>query len=283
MIEIIKDIWASLVRGVNDRGTNPLTFAFILSWAGWNLKFLIVIWGNSSSSEKILAIEAMYPGGWDVMWGQGFLYPALTSLMYVFVYPFVSEAAIRFYRWRQVSISNKIRRIEAERLLSREDVARITSRHEKERRDWTTQSEEQERIISELRDALRVKENSYRSLSETSSYERKNAAARKPIVDAQVSSGDGVTPKEEGASGAELSSNLSTKLVVELSDLPDGATAQELSSLFGVNYSVIRYCLEELEVAGTVSIDSDERWSLTSKGRGAAVRLLAEAGLIKRD
>lgn len=142
-METIKDLWASLVAYANERSTNPLTSAFLLTWAGWNYKFFVVLFNGETSAEKFAAIAALYPRTegrcpatqafcvpLDNFWGSAFLYPALMTLFYVFVYPYVTSWVVTFYRRRQVEISNKLKTVEGTRVRSVEEVARMVREYE---------------------------------------------------------------------------------------------------------------------------------------------------------
>lgn len=130
-METIKDLWASMVAYVSERTTNPLTSAFVLSWAAWNYKFFVLLLSDESPAEKFAAIDALYPRP-ETYFGGGLLYPALTALFYVFLYPYITARVVTFYRRRQVAIANSLKSIEGARVKDVEEVSRMIRAHEKE-------------------------------------------------------------------------------------------------------------------------------------------------------
>ena len=94
MTDALKDIWASIVSGLRDRTTNPLTVSFVFSWTIWNYKFFIVLYGDGTVAEKLAAIEKLYPPTQAAWQGSAFLFPLGTALFYVFLYPLIGMLAI---------------------------------------------------------------------------------------------------------------------------------------------------------------------------------------------
>ena len=115
-MDALKDIWASLVNGVRERTTNPLSFAFMLSWCALNFKFFVVLLGDGTAAVRLADIDLLYPA--NSYTGGALLYPAITAAIYVFLYPFVSAEAIKFYRRKQVEISNSVKGLEEKRILT---------------------------------------------------------------------------------------------------------------------------------------------------------------------
>jgi len=134
-MDALKDIWASLVSGLRDRTTNPLTVSFAFSWAVWNYKFFIVLYGDETGTEKLAAIEKLYPPVEAAWQGRAFLFPLITASFYVFLYPLIGMLAIWVYRKYQVVTSNMVKSVEKTRTLSQEEAAIITRRHERERKN----------------------------------------------------------------------------------------------------------------------------------------------------
>lgn len=171
-MDALKDIWASLVSGVKERTTNPLSFAFVVSWCLWNFKFFVVLFGDGSAAHRLGEIDILYPPN---AYREGaLLFPVITALIYVFAYPFVSAKAIQFYRRKQVEISDSVKAIEGSRILTREESIENTRRHETE---LLKREEVESRLKSEtaaLREALAASEKDLNS-SRTSEAELQSA------------------------------------------------------------------------------------------------------------
>jgi ABC-type sulfate transport system permease component len=114
-VDTLKDIWASLVAGVRDRTTNPLSVAFVLSWCLWNYKFFIIVFGDDSTALRLKSLEEMYPHVQETYMGAALLYPVLSAFAYVFLYPVVGMVAVWVYRKYQVTTANLVKNAERAR------------------------------------------------------------------------------------------------------------------------------------------------------------------------
>jgi hypothetical protein len=184
-METIKDMWASLVAYANERSTNPLTSAFFLTWAGWNYKFFVVLFNNETSAEKFAAIDSLYPRP-DTYLSNGLLFPALTTLFYVFLYPYITGWVVTFYRRRQVAIANSIREVEGERVRTVEEVANLVRGYEKRLTAADLDQKAARAEAGELRNALTAAE---AELKKTNNVIRENPRADEgDVVNAAPSS-----------------------------------------------------------------------------------------------
>lgn len=177
-METIKDLWASLVAYANERSTNPLTSAFFLTWAAWNYKFFVVLFNDETSAEKFEALAELYPRtgtkcplfnvlcpgpeSWfsppDAFWTGAFVYPALTTLFYVFAYPFITSWVVTFYRRQQVHIANKLKSVEGERVRTVDEVSQMVRRFEKRIKDAEQEANSAMQELADLRTALQAAE-----------------------------------------------------------------------------------------------------------------------------
>lgn len=157
-MEKFKDIWASIVSQIHERTTNPLTFSFVISWLIWNYRFIFIAFSELPVKEKLSLIKSFYPD-WHIAGQEGFVYPLLTSLAYVFIYPFIAIVVINFSRDQQIRQANSIKRLEKERLLTREDATALQRRHEKSRAKASEIEGQLQLELSDLREALQSAEN----------------------------------------------------------------------------------------------------------------------------
>lgn len=170
-METIKDLWASLVAYANERSTNPLTSAFVLTWAAWNYKFFVVLFNGETTAEKFDAIAELYPRSDDrclltnaicmppdAFWGSAFVYPALTTLLYVFAYPYITKKVVSFYRRRQIEIANEVKAIEKERVRTVEEVATLVRGYEQRVNAADIDAKAARADAGELRNALTAAE-----------------------------------------------------------------------------------------------------------------------------
>ncbi|MGC1175774.1 hypothetical protein [Polaromonas sp.] len=153
----LKDIWASVLAHVSERTTNPLSFSFTVSWAAWNYRFLVVLFSAESPAKTFSQIDAIYASGW-ARWGSGFLAPLLTALAYVYLYPYLTEKVVQFYRARQIAIANAVKKVEGNRLMTPDEVSQIVRRHEGDLRTAREELAATHTMVAQLRDALAAAE-----------------------------------------------------------------------------------------------------------------------------
>lgn len=176
-METIKDLWASMVAYANERSTNPLTSAFLLTWAAWNYKLFIVLFNDETSVKKFDAIAELYPRSDerclltnalcmppDAFWGSAFLYPALTTLLYVFAYPYLTKKVVSFYRKRQIEIANEVKAIEKDRVRTVEEVNALVRRYEERLTAVELEASTSRDEVNSLRNALTAAESEVKEL-----------------------------------------------------------------------------------------------------------------------
>jgi hypothetical protein len=90
MDDFIKGVKAQLY----ERATSPLLFSFLLSWAVWNYRAILIAVSSLPAPDKLLALDLLplqaerfgltFEAYWPI-WG--FVGPLVTSLLYIFIYP----------------------------------------------------------------------------------------------------------------------------------------------------------------------------------------------------
>lgn len=162
-METIKDLWASLVAYANERSTNPLTSAFFLTWAAWNYKFFVLLFSDLDPVDKFNEIEALYPKP-ESLYGNALLFPLLTTLFYVFAYPYITRKVVSFYRRQQVVIANELKKVENERVRTVEEVNALVRRYEGRLTAAEQEALAAENEINGLRNALTETESQIKEL-----------------------------------------------------------------------------------------------------------------------
>lgn len=283
-MDALKDIWASLVSGVQERTTNPLSFSFLGSWCIWNYKFLVILFGDGTAAQRLNAIEGMYPHTASTLGGGALLYPLLTALAYVFLYPFVSAMAIKFYREKQVEIANSIKGLEEKKLLTVEEATKLTRRHEAQRKKWEESEIAFETQLSEIREALAAAEKQALELKtskslESASLEELRAAGSEKEAEVENSSDTSPFPNEvfpvsDNSPEVKELSKVMVNLLLKISDSPTGLSASQLSTSTSENFTVIEVNLEEMRQHALLKKSDTGRWLLTPKGKSIAVNIL---------
>lgn len=277
-MEALKDLWASLVSGIRDRTTNPLTVAFIVSWSVWNYKLFIVLLGDEKTSEKLDAIASLYPDDFS-NFGETLWFPLGSAFVYVYIYPLVGFTAIWAYRKYQVWTTNAVKEIEKTRILSRHEADELTRRHEKERKKWEVESVALNNELTSIRLALHEAEQENEKLKlgqvETVLKTPESKEATQSSKDEAF-----ILPTQQKALVGSLNqdniSDSELKLIAFLSKLTEPHTAQYIAKWMQANFTLIEVDLNSLHSLGFVqkSPRTPYEWSLTSKGKQMAVSIL---------
>lgn len=281
-METFKDIWASSVSSLKERTTNPLTFAFVLSWCLWNFRFFLVLLGDESTADKLARIDALYPSAQATVFGTALFGPVFTALLYIFVYPFLSERVIKFYRGRQVRIANSVREVEATRVLTTEEATALTRRHETARKKWESTEAALGAEMNELRIALAASEQQHIDnvhASTPSGPEEEEGEEDEDPPPIEIPHVDKLL-KEIQLQNFKWTP-AKRELLIGLSDMSASISTEDLARITKENYSVALLALEEMEGVGLVKAASGKhgmkQWTLTAEGRFKAVQLHAQS------
>lgn len=284
-METLKDIWATLVAGVRDRTTNPLTLSFLVSWSLWNYKFFVILFEDTDSGARLRAIATMYPHESATYLGEALLYPLISALAYVFIYPVVSLAPIGAYRIYQVWTANLVKKIEKSRVLTQAEAIALTRRHEKEKTVLEEEMTSRATELNELRNALKETEEEISKLRASLPPKQPPIASDKneglrlpssaPDPNFTLSKSQAEEPKGESLA------RLEERLVLLLSNQSNSASTKAIADAVKSNYSLIEAELKNLATKALVKGASRTGytgtfWSLTSIGKELAVKLLRE-------
>lgn len=139
--DLIKTIKAQLY----DRIASPLFSSYLISWVGWNYKFLLTIFSGMKVKEKLDFISSVVYPSFNYLLLHGALYPLITSMLIIFVYPYPAKFTYQFYRRRQVELKEIQQKIDDETPLTREEAKKI-------RTDALVMSVDFEKEIEKLRE-----------------------------------------------------------------------------------------------------------------------------------
>ena len=137
MDDLIKSIKAYLY----DRATSPLFGTFAISWSIWNYKFLLVLVSSMPADEKINYISIfLYPSMHACVF-PGAVYPLLTAMAFIFVYPYPARLVYSFTQNMQKELRDIKQKVEDKTLLTIEESRKI-------RRDMTNHALEHEKEMA---------------------------------------------------------------------------------------------------------------------------------------
>lgn len=286
-MDTLKDIWASLVAGVQERTTNPLTFSFIASWCLWNFKFLLVLAGDGTTAERLQAIDSLYPFTLSTYLGHALLAPLLSACAYVFWYPSISQRVIDFYRRKQVAISNSVREIEGARLMTVDESHRLVRDLEAERNEWQTR---ETRLTEQLRQVRAALEAAEKQVKEFESSKTAQPVDKVHGEASQVTKADSIfglrNTKATAETGLELFRSrlpniprvlpeVHQRLIKALSEYATAIPSGDLASRLQLNHSVALVALEDLQTWEIINATKGGLWELTPDGHRLAVAMVS--------
>jgi|WetSurMetagenome_2_1015567.scaffolds.fasta_scaffold43183_3 hypothetical protein len=168
--DVIKTVKAQLY----DRATSPLSGAFILSWCGWNWKFLFLLISDMPVMQKFSYAEAtLYPTFFASML-TGFIYPLLTTAFIIFIYPIPARFVYGYWRNQQKKQKEIQQKIDDEEPLTKEEARKIRSSALQLEISYEEEREQREARIKELESAVKSIQDKTEKPSLTSSPRRNN-------------------------------------------------------------------------------------------------------------
>jgi hypothetical protein len=115
--DLTKDIKAQLY----ERARSPLTGTFIFSWIGWNFRPISIYFSSFTYDEKVAHWNAFYSGNYEP-YLSGFVFPFLTSALFIFLYPFPAKWAYHYWHWQHMKIKKIQQQIEDVTPLTQEEA-----------------------------------------------------------------------------------------------------------------------------------------------------------------
>ncbi|WHU84795.1 hypothetical protein A7P61_07305 [Pantoea agglomerans pv. betae] len=119
--DLLKTIKAQLY----DRIASPLFSSYLISWVGWNYKFLLTLFSGMKVKEKLDFISSVVYPSFNYLLLHGALYPLITSMLIIFVYPYPAKFTYEFHRRRQVELKEIQQKIDDETPITREEAKKI--------------------------------------------------------------------------------------------------------------------------------------------------------------
>lgn len=124
----------SIKATLYDRISNPLSNSFLFSWVLWNYKIIVILFSSLRPYEKISEIDIFISttvfkvdfyeplGYWC---SNGFLFPLLSALLYLYIYPIPSKIIYEHWLGKQKELQDLKNKVDEVKLLSFEDSQRI--------------------------------------------------------------------------------------------------------------------------------------------------------------
>ncbi|MFZ3433757.1 hypothetical protein [Vibrio harveyi] len=138
---MIADVLTSIKAYLYDRTSSPLLGAFATSLALWNFKILMLFFSKTPYAVKVWEIDFFYSQpffssiehlSWVTnYWMCLYLMPMVTSLFYIYVFPWFSHRVFEFSYNKQITLNNKKKEMQGSELISAEEKEELLSKIEK--------------------------------------------------------------------------------------------------------------------------------------------------------
>lgn len=132
----MEDLIRSIKAFLYDRATSPLFGSFITSWIICNYRIFIIIFSDSKPQVKLSLIDQIhsqvmffYTYPISRLYIDGFIYPILLCLSYLYLYPLLAEPVYKFTLGRQKRLSALKQEIEESRLLTLAESTELIRKH----------------------------------------------------------------------------------------------------------------------------------------------------------
>tara|TARA_R110002051_G_scaffold83858_2_gene148669 strand:- start:265 stop:1041 length:777 start_codon:yes stop_codon:yes gene_type:complete len=122
---MINDIINSIKVQLHERATSPLLGAFIISWALWNYRFILVLASSTPITDKFLIIDSTIFFSPETYYLPGLIYPLATTLAFIFLYPYPAKLIYGYSRHRQNELKELRQKIDDETPLTKEEARQI--------------------------------------------------------------------------------------------------------------------------------------------------------------
>lgn len=141
--KMIDDVTKSIKAQLYDRISSPLFSSFVLSWLAWNYKFAIVAMSSATAEKKFQLIDALFSDPLSV-YLRGGLYPLLTALAIIFLYPYPARFIYRFSRQQHQQLKVIQTEIDDSTPMTKDEAKKL-------RRESLARSEELEAQLEKVR------------------------------------------------------------------------------------------------------------------------------------
>ncbi|KFF70876.1 hypothetical protein [Pectobacterium brasiliense] len=121
--DLIKTVKAQLY----DRITSPLLGCFLISWFIWNYKFIFTLFSDMKIIEKFKYIDNVIYDGASDYFIHCLALPLITTMFFIFIYPYPAKFTYEFFRKRQVELKEIQQKLDNETPLTKEEAKKIRS------------------------------------------------------------------------------------------------------------------------------------------------------------
>ncbi|HIF9169511.1 TPA: hypothetical protein ACX6PO_002236 [Photobacterium damselae] len=150
---MIADAMTSIKAYLYEKAVSPLLGSLIISWCAWNYKFLLMLVSGLSFPDKLRYINILYSSAHDVYF-HGILLPFLTSMAYLFLFPFPAQWVYQFSLKRQQVLNELKNKVQENELLTLEQSKMIRNQLIDVEKKSDEEIERQNRLIKTRDDKI---------------------------------------------------------------------------------------------------------------------------------
>ncbi|CCN33408.1 hypothetical protein VIBNISO65_970036 [Vibrio nigripulchritudo SO65] len=163
---MLEDTITSIKAYLYDKTSSPLLGAMAISLFVWNFKIVMLFFSNISYAAKVWEMDMYYSTSFFSIealswlsnyWMCIYVLPVLSSIFYIYVFPWFSHKVFEHSYNKQIALNNKKKELQGSEVITVEDKAELLERFEKlnlERRELKAKHareiEERESQISSL-------------------------------------------------------------------------------------------------------------------------------------
>lgn len=145
---MLSDAVTSIKAYLYERAVSPLLGSLIISWCAWNYKFLLLLVSGLTFSEKLRFTHVLYSNDYEIFL-QGMLFPFLTSVAYLFIFPYPAQFVYKFSLRRQKALNDLKNEQQENELLTLEQSKAIRNQLAEVEKQFDELVERKERAIEQ--------------------------------------------------------------------------------------------------------------------------------------
>lgn len=245
------DLAKTVKAQLYERVSSPLLGAFTISWVVWNYRFVLLLLSSMPIADKFSYIDNNIFSSPDTIFLRGSLYPILTSLLLIFVYPIPAKFVYGYWRKRQRELKEIQQRIDDETPLTRDEARELRQETLKATLDFEQEIERRLAEISRLKEVIKELQP-----IEKIKLGRQNIQD-KPQLQETAKTNNHLTEEQ-------------TAMLEKIAESTDGLAMRPLVASAGSTKVLAEYNLGELEAKEFVSksyTNGDYRYRATHLGR----------------
>lgn len=151
---MLNDLSKSIKASLYERAISPLFGAFVISWLGWNYRFVMLSFSSLPVKEKFLYIDKfLYPDIWAYLLNGG-VYPLSTGILFILLYPWPAKWLYGYWHKKQQDMIKLKMQIEDGTPLTIEESRKIRRQMLKAESVFDTELSQRNSEIERLKDII---------------------------------------------------------------------------------------------------------------------------------